>query len=88
VLTGKGWDGVRGIEAILGRGGMAIIQDDTTAKAADMPRAAIDIGRAGLILPLDQIAFALEVLISDAEPFAAPRKTGGDNGHRSGRRPG
>ncbi|WP_207541145.1 chemotaxis protein CheB [Sabulicella rubraurantiaca] len=62
VLTGLGRDGARGMEAIVRAGGAAIAQDETTAEAPDMPRAAVDIGHADLILPLNRIAFALTVL--------------------------
>lgn len=65
VLTGMGRDGARGVEAIAAAGGATIAQDEASAEAPDMPCAAVDIGRADLVLPLDRIGFALEVLARD-----------------------
>jgi two-component system, chemotaxis family, protein-glutamate methylesterase/glutaminase len=81
VLTGMGHDGARGMEAVARAGGAAIAQDAASAEAAGMPRAAVEIGHADLILPLDRIAFALTVLAGDAD-------AGGDTGAHSGAGPG
>ena len=62
VLTGLGRDGARGMEAVAAAGGTTLAQDEAEAEAPDMPRAAVDIGHAELVLPLDRIAFALMVL--------------------------
>ena len=71
VLTGLGVDGGRGVEAVVEAGGIALAQDEAGAEAPGMPCAAVDIGRADLILPLDRIAFALAVLAGKAAPHAS-----------------
>jgi two-component system chemotaxis response regulator CheB len=72
VLTGMGRDGARGVEAVAEAGGTAIAQDPASAEAADMPRAAVDIGRADLVLPADRIGFALTVLAGRGAPPPLP----------------
>ncbi len=75
VLTGRGRDGARGIEAVRVRGGATIAQDEATSEAFDMPCAAVEIGGADLVLPLDRMAFALDVLageVEEGEPRGAP----------------
>lgn len=66
VLTGFGRDGAQGIRAIQRRGGLAIAQDEGSSEAFDMPLAARDFGGADLVLPLRQIAAALQALVDDA----------------------
>ena len=68
VLTGYGRDGALGSRAIQARGGLAIAQDEATAEIFDMPCAARDIGGADLVLPLDRIAAALDILVGLDEP--------------------
>ncbi|WP_207483253.1 chemotaxis protein CheB [Arenibaculum pallidiluteum] len=75
VLTGRGRDGARGVEAVRRQGGMAIAQDEATAEVGEMPRAAVDIGQADLVLPLDRIPFALEVLAGEAARAGQPAAT-------------
>jgi hypothetical protein len=59
VLTGMGRDGARGLAAIWAAGGLTMAQDEATAIAPSMPGAAIDIGRADVILPLHRLPAAL-----------------------------
>ena len=75
VLTGRGRDGARGVEVIQTRGGFTIARDEASAEAFDMPCAAVDIGRADLVLPLDRIAFALEVLANRDFEYAIGGET-------------
>lgn len=67
VLTGRGCDGARGVQAIRKMGGMVLCQDEATCASFSMPSFAIDTGSVDLILPLNQIAFALETLVMSAE---------------------
>ena len=62
VLTGYGTDACAGAQAIRSGGGYVITQDERSSQVFDMPRAAADLGRADLVLPIDRIAFTLRVL--------------------------
>jgi two-component system, chemotaxis family, CheB/CheR fusion protein len=54
IFSGSGHDGANGIKAIKASGGITIAQDPTTAKFDSMPTAAIEFGRADLVLaPVD-----------------------------------
>ena len=55
ILTGAGSDGARGLKVIYDRGGHTIVQDPQTAERASMPEAAIALGAAREILPLEEI---------------------------------
>jgi two-component system chemotaxis response regulator CheB len=70
VLTGGGCDGSAGVLAVRGRGGFVIAQDETTSEAFAMPYSAALTRKVDLILPLDQIAFALATL-AVGEPLGA-----------------
>ena len=83
VLTGMGRDGAHGIAAIRRRGGLTMAQDDATAEAPGMPSAAIDIGRADMVLPLDRIAAALTAAAS-LEEGGGTGTNDEDNGARQG----
>ena len=56
LLTGANHDGTRGLIRIRAAGGIAIVQDPTTAESPEMPSAAIAIGAADTVVPLDAIA--------------------------------
>jgi two-component system, chemotaxis family, protein-glutamate methylesterase/glutaminase len=60
ILTGSGTDGATGVRAIKERSGFVIVQDPDTAESAGMPHAAIATGLADTVLPLEEIADALE----------------------------
>jgi two-component system chemotaxis response regulator CheB len=66
VLTGTGSDGVMGIQAIKKMGGTVIVQDQQTSEFFGMPGAAIQSGNVDFILPLDEIA-ALVTLVVKGE---------------------
>jgi len=56
LLTGMGSDGADGCVEIIKRGGTTIVQDEATATVFGMPRAAIEKGGAGIVLPKESIA--------------------------------
>ncbi|QDL36869.1 chemotaxis protein CheB [Rhodoferax sediminis] len=60
VLSGTGTDGTLGLRAILGAGGMTLVQEPATAKYDGMPSSAIRAGYATQILPVDKMAAALQ----------------------------
>lgn len=62
LLTGANQDGAKGMVAVLGSGGMAIIQRPDTAFAAAMPEAAIEACPAAQVLSLEEIATCLQAL--------------------------
>jgi two-component system response regulator WspF len=59
LLTGMGRDGAVGLKAMRERGWTTIAQDQTTSAVYGMPKAAMELGAAGTILPLDDIGPAL-----------------------------
>jgi two-component system chemotaxis response regulator CheB len=59
VLTGYGQNGTDGVQAIKGRGGVVIAQDEETSRQFGMPRAAIETGAVDYVLPVEEIAPAL-----------------------------
>lgn len=59
VLSGTGTDGTQGLRAIIGAGGVTLVQDPATAKYDGMPESVIKAGFASHILPADKMAEAL-----------------------------
>jgi two-component system chemotaxis response regulator CheB len=59
ILTGMGNDGLKGMQQLKGRGGIAVVQDESTSTIFGMPRACIEEGLADEILPLGQIGAAI-----------------------------
>ena len=60
IFTGMGADGARGLLAMKEAGAHTIAQDEASCVVFGMPREAIKLGAAHEILPLDQIASALQ----------------------------
>jgi two-component system chemotaxis response regulator CheB len=56
VLTGMGRDGAKGLKEIRARGGHTIAQDEATSTVWGMPKEAVALGAAELVLPLSKIA--------------------------------
>lgn len=61
ILSGTGTDGTQGLRAIIGAGGVTLVQDPATARYDGMPDSAIKAGYATQVLPADKMP---EVLIS------------------------
>jgi len=59
VMTGMGQDGLHGCEAVRGRGGQILVQDEQSSVVWGMPGFVADAGLADEILPLNQIAPAI-----------------------------
>lgn len=71
LLTGMGRDGAAGLLAIHRAGGITVAQDEATSVVFGMPREAIRLGAALLVLPLPRIAPTLVQLASAARAGAA-----------------
>ena len=56
LLTGMGADGARGLLSMSRAGAFTVAQDEATCTVFGMPRAAIALGAAGLVAPIDRIA--------------------------------
>jgi two-component system response regulator WspF len=65
VLTGMGRDGAEGLLELRRLGWKTIAQDKPTSVVWGMPKAAMGIGAADMVLPLPQIAHAISSLLSD-----------------------
>jgi two-component system CheB/CheR fusion protein len=81
ILSGTGTDGTLGLRAILGAGGVSLVQEPTTAKYDGMPNSAINAGYATHVLPVEKMPEALVSGIRALnQPPAAPATvTGGLN---------
>ena len=63
LLTGMGRDGADGLKSIQEAGGATLVQDESTSAVFGMPRAAIELGAADRVLPLDDIPRVLQELV-------------------------
>jgi two-component system, chemotaxis family, protein-glutamate methylesterase/glutaminase len=68
VLSGSGSDGAMGVKAIKKMGGTVIVQDEETSEFFGMPSAAQQTGSVDFILPLAEIAPALQTLVAGDPP--------------------
>ena len=59
LLTGMGRDGARGLKLMRERGFHTIAQDQASSAVYGMPKAAVTLGAAAEVLPLDRIAARL-----------------------------
>jgi two-component system chemotaxis response regulator CheB len=66
ILTGMGDDGARGLKEMLDAGAQTLAQDEASSVVWGMPGAAVKLGAAGVVLPLDRIARALLQLAAQA----------------------
>jgi two-component system, chemotaxis family, protein-glutamate methylesterase/glutaminase len=60
VLTGMGGDAAKGVKAVKAAGGCVLAQDEGTSVIFGMPSAAIKTGSVDEVLPLDELARAIE----------------------------
>lgn len=71
LLTGMGKDGALGMKAIHDAGGYTICQNEQTCVVYGMPKAAVELGAASAVLPLDSIAKAIVEAVRGAGLRAA-----------------
>src|ERR1700733_3221541 len=71
LLTGMGRDGAAGLLAIRRAGGFTIAQDESTSVIYGMPREAVLLGAAQMVLPLDQIGPRIAEILGDCERHTA-----------------
>lgn len=64
ILTGMGRDGAKGLKGMQEKGALTVAQDENTSVVWGMPGAAVELGAADDILPLDQIAGKIVNLVS------------------------
>ncbi len=64
ILSGTGSDGTLGLKAVKGAGGIAIVQEESSAKYDGMPRSAIATGMIDFVLPVEQIPARLIEYVS------------------------
>jgi two-component system chemotaxis response regulator CheB len=67
LLTGMGRDGAAGLLAIRRAGGFTVAQDESTSVIYGMPREAVLLDAAQMVLPLDQIGPQIVKLLGDGE---------------------
>jgi two-component system CheB/CheR fusion protein len=84
ILSGTGTDGTLGLRAILGAGGVTLVQEPATAKYDGMPTSAIQAGYASRVLAPDAMLAALSHLSAQPAPPATdagsvPLAAGGIN---------
>lgn len=65
VLTGTGSDGAMGARAVKSHGGTVVAENPGTAEFAGMPRAVVSAVEVDLVVPLEDIAGALEGLVKE-----------------------
>ena len=65
LLTGMGKDGAAGLLALRKAGWLTIAQDEATSVIWGMPGAAVQVGAADLVLPVNQIARAITERVRD-----------------------
>jgi len=63
LLTGMGRDGASGLLELHRLGWKTVAQDEASSVVWGMPKAAVEIGAADLVLPLHQIAHAIGNLL-------------------------
>jgi two-component system chemotaxis response regulator CheB len=75
LLTGMGRDGADGLLAMRTAGAFTLVQDEASSVVWGMPKAAIDLGAADEVLPLDRVATRLTQLMTRGATPARPAAT-------------
>lgn len=70
ILTGMGMDGAKGLAELRETGAHTIAQDEDTSVVFGMPKAAIEMGGASQVLPLDQIPRGVLDALAEKGRFA------------------
>ncbi len=65
ILTGANSDGSQGLNMIKAVGGLAIVQDPSTAEASSMPHAALKAAPVDYILPIEEISALLNTMAQE-----------------------
>lgn len=65
LLTGMGSDGARGLLELHRRGGHTIVQDESSSVVFGMPQAAIRLGAADEVVPLDAVASRIGAAVNE-----------------------
>jgi two-component system CheB/CheR fusion protein len=79
ILSGMGSDGTKGLGEIKKKGGLAVVQEPTSAKFDSMPRSAIDAGLADIVAPAEELPGRIMdhlAGVPHAEEPEAPVETG------------
>jgi two-component system chemotaxis response regulator CheB len=74
VLTGMGDDGRKGVRAVKAAGGSVIAESESTAVIFGMPQQAIRTGAVDAVLPLGEVATAIQRGVRRAKVWEASRK--------------
>ncbi len=77
VLTGMGYDGLRGSEAIREAGGQVLAQDEATSVVWGMPGFVTRAGLADQVVPLGGVAAEILRRVRKGRPFSGPAAVGG-----------
>ncbi len=64
ILTGMGFDGSKGCSAIKAGGGRVIAEHESTCVVYGMPRAVVEMGYADTVVPIGDVARAVEVEVA------------------------
>jgi two-component system, chemotaxis family, protein-glutamate methylesterase/glutaminase len=70
IMTGMGDDGCDGMRAVQASGGVTIAQSPETCVVDSMPRAAVQAGHAGRVVPLESLPNILQTLCQPDRPRA------------------
>ena len=72
LLTGMGRDGAEGLEAMHAAGALTLVQDEASSVVWGMPKAALELGAADEVLPLQQMAARISRAVSRASLTERP----------------
>jgi len=78
IMTGMGEDGAAALGDIKTAGGLTIAQDETSSVVYGMPKAAVEMGTAMKVVPLNSIAETLVTFVQHSRPIPDPSISVGD----------